>query len=132
MPQLQPIVLTDRADTPVNHNFVPRNIQGNVGEVVESTGVPLGDSRATISLNKTASGRYKATFKLDVPVVQTATINGVDTPTIVRKAYAECTFSFDSSSTEQERDNIVGMLASALAPANELIHDTVVKLQGVY
>lgn len=132
MPQLQNLVLTDRADTPVDHTFVPRGIVGNVGEVVESSGVPIGDSRVTISLNKTSGSRYKAILKLEVPVVQTATINGIDTPTVVRKAYAECTFSFDSSSTEQERDDIVGMLRSALAVESTLINDTVVKLQGVY
>ena len=132
MPQMQTLVLTDRATTPVNHTFQPRSIQGNVGEVVESTGVPLGDSRATISLVKTSGGRYKAVFKLEVPVVQNATINGVTTPTVVRKAYAECTFSFDGSSSEQERNDIVGMLASGLATNKTLIHDTIVKLQGVY
>lgn len=132
MPQLQNLVLTDRADTPVNHTFVPRGITGNIGEVVESSGVPIGDSRLTISLNKTSGARYKAVLKLEVPVVQTATINGIDTPSVVRKAYAECTFSFDSTSTEQERDDIVGMLASALAADKPLINDTIVKLQGIF
>lgn len=132
MPQLQNLVLTDRADTPVNHTFVPRGITGNIGEVVESSGVPIGDSRLTISLNKTSGARYKAVLKLEVPVVQTATINGIDTPSVVRKAYAECTFSFDSTSTEQERDDLVGMLASALAADKPLINDTIVKLQGIF
>lgn len=132
MPQLQPLVLTDRATTPVNHTFNPRTVRGDVGEVVETSGVPLGDSRATISLVKTSAGRYKAVFKLEVPVVQNATINGVVTPTVVRKAYAECMFSFDSTSSEQERNDIVGMLASGLATNKALIHDTIVKLQGVY
>lgn len=132
MPQLQNLVLTDRSDTPVDHTFTPRGIQGNVAEVVESSGVPIGDSRVTISLNKTSGNRYKAVLKLEVPVVQTATINGIDTPTVVRKAYAECTFSFDSSSTEQERSDLVGMLASALAEDKTLINDTIVKLQGIY
>lgn len=132
MPQLQPLVLSDRATTPIDHTFVPRGITGNVGEVVESTGVPIGDSRFTISLNKTSGGRYKAVLKLEVPVVQTATINGIETPSVVRKAYAECTFSFDSSSTEQERADIVGMTLSALEADKMLVNDTIVKLQGVY
>jgi len=132
MPQMQSLVLTDRASTPVNHTFQPRNVRGDVGEVVETTGVPLGDSRATISLVKTTTGRYKAVFKVEVPVVQNATINGIVTPQVVRKAYAECMFSFDASSSEQERNDIVGMLASGLATTKPLIHDTIVKLQGVY
>lgn len=132
MPQLQSLVLTDRASTPVNRTFQPRNVRGDVGEVVETTGVPLGDSRATISLVKTSAGRYKATFKIEVPVVQNANVNGIVTPTVVRKAYAECTFSFDASSSEQERNDLVGMMASGLMPTKALIHDTIVKLQGVY
>lgn len=132
MPQLQTLVMTDRATTPVNHTFIPRSMNGNVGEVVESTGVPVGDSRSTISLNRTSNGRYKATFKLEVPVVQSQTINGIVTPVVVRKAYAEATFSFDGTSTEQERNDIVGMFSSAMAANKALFHDTVVKLQGVY
>jgi len=67
MPQLQNLVMTDRATTPVNHTFVPRSMNGPVGEVVESTGVPIGDSRSTISLVRTTNGRYKAVFKLRYP-----------------------------------------------------------------
>jgi negative regulator of sigma E activity len=107
-------------------------MQGNVGEVVETTGVPVGDSRATISLTRTSTGRYKAVFKLEVPVVQNQTVNGVVSPVVVRKAYAEATFSFDAASTESERNDIVGMFSSAMAANKPLFHDTVVKLQGVY
>lgn len=132
MPQMQTLVLTDRAATPVDRVFIPRSISGNVGEVVESTGVPIGDSRATISMVKTSGGRFKAVFKLEVPVVQTAVVNGISAPVVVRKAYAECTFSFDEKSTEQERNDAVGMLSSGLMTSKALIHDTVVKLQGVF
>lgn len=54
MPQLQNIVLTDRATTPVNHTFVPRDIDRNgVATVVESTGVPVGENQLSISLTRT-------------------------------------------------------------------------------
>lgn len=132
MPQLQNLVMTDRASTPVNHTFVPRSMNGPVGEIVETTGIPVGDSRSTISLVRTSSGRYKAVFKLEVPVVQTQTINGIATPVVVRKSYAEATFSFEGTSTEQERNDLVGMFSSAMAANKPLFHDTVVKLQGVY
>lgn len=132
MPQLQTLVLTDRTPTTaVDHTFQPRDIKSGVGSVVESSGVPIGDKRFTISLRQ-VNNRYRAQMQLAVPVLQTQTINGVSTPVVVRTAYADLTFTFDNASTEQERDDIVGMLASALSESKTLVNDTVVKLQGVY
>lgn len=132
MPQLQNIVLTDRAATPVNHTFVPRDIVAGVGTVTEVTGTPIGENRLSVSLKKTPSGRYKGILKLDVPIVQTQTINGVSTPVVVRTSYAEVAFSFDATSSEQERKDAVGMLESALGSSKTLVNDSIVKLQGVY
>lgn len=133
MPQLQNLVLTDRTPvTPVDHTFAPRDITNNVGTVAESTGVPIGDKRFTISLNRTANGKYRGIINLTIPVVQDQTVSGVVSPVTVRTAYAKLEFTFDQSSTEQERTDIVGMLASSLATGKTLVNDTLVKLQGVY
>lgn len=132
MPQLANIILTDRATTPVNHTFVPRDIVDGVGTVVEPGSVPMADKPFSVSLRKTAQGRYKAIIKLTLPVVQTQTLNGIDTPVIVRTAYVEASFSFDAASTEQERKDAVGMFQSSLDATKTLVNDTVVKLQGVY
>jgi len=132
MPQLQTLVLKDRTTpTAVDHTFTPRDIKSGVGAVVETTGVPVGDSRFTISLRQ-VNNRYRAQIQLAVPVVQNEVINGITTPKAVRTAYADVTFTFDSTSTEAERNNLVGMLADALAANKVLVNDTVVKLQGVY
>lgn len=132
MPQLQNAVLTDRKATPVAHTFVPRDVRDNVGTVIESTGVPIGNSRLSVSLRQTPQGRYKADLKLAIPVVVNETINGVTTPKVVRTAFADVTFTFDQTSSEAERNDIVGMLYSALRPAETLVNDVVVKLQSVY
>jgi hypothetical protein len=132
MPQLQNLVLTDRATTPVDHTFTPLDIQAGVGAVVETTGVPIGNNKFTIGLSKTANNRYRAVANLTVPVVVNETINGVTRPTVARTGYAQVTFTFDESSTEQERKDLVGMLASSLDASKALTNDTIVKLQGVY
>lgn len=132
MPQLQNLVLKDRKTTPVDHTFIPRDIRQNVGTVVESNGVPVGNSRYSVSLRLTPSGKYKAELKLAVPVVANETINGVSVPTVTRTAFADLVFTFDQHSTEAERDDLVGMLADSLASSKVLVNDTVVKLQGVY
>lgn len=132
MPQLTSLVLKDRATTPISHTFEPRDITGNVGAVVASNGVPLGDKTFTVSLNRTSNGRYKAVLKGVFPVVQDQVLNGITSPVVVRTAYAELTFSFDASSTEQERNDIVGMVQSSLDANKALTNDVLVKLQGVY
>lgn len=131
MPQLTNLVLKDRAATPVNHTFTPLDIQQGVGVVVESSGVPIGDRRFSVSLSKTANNRYKPSIKMSIPVVQDATVNGVTKPTVVRTLYADLTFNFPSDSSEQERKDAVGMLQSGL-DAGQWTNDVLVKLQGVY
>lgn len=132
MPQIQNLVVADRAATPVNHTYVPRDIVGGVATVVESTGVPIGDNVITLSLKKTDQGRFKATLKGRFPVVQTQTINGISTPVVVRTAFGECVFSFESTSTLQERKDVVGLIANSLSASAPLVNDTLTKLEGVY
>lgn len=132
MPQLQNLVLADRESTPVNHTFVPAGIQGNVATLVESTGTPAADSKLTLGWATTTNGRRKSTMRFTFPIVQNETINGIVMPKVVRSSYVEVSFSFDPTSTEQERKNVVGMTQAALLPGAVLVNDTVVKLQGVY
>jgi len=133
MPQLQNVVLTDRASTPVNHTFVPRDIVNGVGTVTETNGVPVGEPRLSVSLRRTSqNGKYKGELKLAVPVVANQIVNGVTVPTVVRTAFADLTVTFDPLSTEQERKDIIGMLQSSLDASKVLVNDTFVKLQGVY
>lgn len=133
MPQLQNVILTDRSTpTAVNHTFAPRDIVNNVGSVVESSGMPAGDNRMTITLKRTTTGRFKPSLQFTFPIVVNETINGVVRPTVLRTSYVDLTFNFDGSSTEQERKNVVGMIESALGAGKILVNDTVIKLEGVY
>lgn len=131
MPQLQSLVLTDRKATPVAHTFTPVDIQQNVGTVSERTGSPIADPIYSIS-NRKSGDNFKVTAKLAVPIVQTETINGVSRPIVVRTAYVQTTFTFSKDSTEEERDDVVGMLASSFDTSKTLVNDTLVKLEGVY
>jgi len=132
MPQLTSLVLKDRASTPVNHTFTPRDIRDSVGTVVESTGTPIGNKAYSISLRSTQDGRYKATVKFANPVVQTQVVNGVSTPIVVRTARVTATFDFDSTSSTQERADTVGMFADSLAATQALPNGVLVNLEGVY
>lgn len=132
MPQLQNLVLTDRKATPVDHTFTPDNIQGNVASVVETTGIPIGNNRVTLSLTRSSTNKYKGSLRFSFPVVQMQTINGVTNPVVVRTSYANLDFTFDQTSTEAERNDVIGMVADALAEGQTLVNDTLVKLQGIY
>lgn len=135
MPQLQNLVLTDRATTPVNFTFTPAGIDPRTGvaTVVHSDGTLIGEKRFSIHARKVSNGaKWRVNLQLAVPVVQTQTINGVSTPVVVRTSYAKVEFTFDSESSTQERKDVEGMLYSALATGKVLVEDAVVSAQGIY
>jgi hypothetical protein len=132
MPTLTTTVLTDREATPVDHSFVPRDIVNGQGTLVETTGVPVGESKLQVALNRNTAGKFKPNLKLVVPVVQTQVISGISTPVVVRTSYVDLTVTFDPTSTEQERKNVMGMLYDAVGAGTAFVNDTFVKLEGVY
>jgi len=132
MPALQSLVLTDRTPvTPVNLTFVPHDIKDGVGEVANNAGVPLGEKRCTVSMKRVGS-RFKGEVRLILPVVVTETINGVSQPKVARTSYVNLSVSFDESSSLQERNDAIGLLASGLGTGKVLINDALVNLEGVY
>lgn len=133
MPQLQNLVLTDRAATPVAHTFTPLDIREGVAAVIESSGVPVGNSKYTIgSPKRTNSGRYVIPVSLYVPVISNQVVNGIATPVVTRFARVKAEFDFDPTSTTQERKDLVGMFQSSLDSSKALTNDVLISLQGVY
>lgn len=132
MPQLINVVVNDRTTpTAVAHTFVPYGRKGdNVGILVENGSSPIANNVLTLSQYETAGGRRNAFVKLVLPVVANETINGITSPKLIRTAYVDLKLSFDKMSTEQERNNAVGMLMNALDPTKVAVHDTIVKLLG--
>lgn len=132
MPQLQNLVLTDRATTPVNHTFVPRGIADGIAVVAESSGVPIGDKTVSIWSRKTREGNFRITLKYAFPVIVTETINGVSVPKLDRVSRCEVEFQFAATSTAQERKDTVGQVYSSLAASATLVDKTLVDLEGIY
>jgi hypothetical protein len=132
MPQLVPVVLTDRAPTPVDHTFNPRDISNGVVTLAESTGIPIAERRITLSQVRSSSGRVRVTVKLAVPVVQDVTVNGVTRPTLVRTNYGEMTFNFDSTSSAEERDDVVAFVNGLTEASNTMMSSFLVDLEGLF
>lgn len=132
MAQRTNLILKDRASTPVNHTFTPDGTDANgVHLFSEKVGVPASYPRFSAKL---APGKQKArvTLKLVAPITQTQVINGVSNPVVVRTAYGEVNFTFDMLSTEQERADVVGMLAESLLATQAQINDMIVKMSDIY
>lgn len=133
MPQLQNLILTDRATTPVSHTFTPRGKEDmNGGRLVKAGTSAVGDYTFTIVPRMTPGGRRKVNIALSLPVVQNKIENGVSSYVVSRTSRAMITFDFSPDSTEQERKDLVGMIYSALDPAKVIVNDTLVKMENVW
>lgn len=127
------IVVKDRTfPTPVDRTFTPDGEDANGVHVFsEKTGVPAGYSRITASLRQ-SGGKYRPTIRLQIPVVQTQTINGISSPVVVRTAFVEVSATFDALSSTQERADAIGMTANALAATQAMLNDMIVNLSDIY
>lgn len=137
MAQFAPIVLKDDLDPPAPHSFTPSDISGGIATWKESSaaGIPLGDNKVTYSQATNTNGRIKTVLKFTFPVMQDAVVNGVNRPTVVRTAYGEIDFNFDSSSTKLERGHLMHMMASAIMrgqAAFDTFGDLVIERNGIY
>jgi len=132
MPQLVPVVLTDRAPTPADHTFNPRDVSNGIVTLAESTGVPLAERRITLSQVRSASGRVRVTMKLAIPVVQDVIVNGVTRPTLVRTNYCDVTFNYDGTSSADERDDVVAFVNGLTEAANTMMSKYLVDLEGLF
>ncbi len=128
MPQMNPVVLKDYASAA--HTFVPAGQPGGVATFIESTGVPIGNRKLTISRSSTTTGREKAVLKLALPIVQDVVVNGISRPTVVRTGYADITFTFDGTSNTNERKDALGYVWDLLGSA--LAADIVGDLEDLY
>jgi hypothetical protein len=132
MPQFSAITLTDRDST--NHVFSPRQEEAN--DVfryakASASGVPIGESHLRVSLRETPSN-FRVRLKLEVPIVATETVNGVDTPKVVRSGMVDTTFTFAKTSTTAERELLAGLMANALAAAQSDLDAVITDLQSIY
>lgn len=131
MPAYDDIAIVDREDTPVTHTFTPRAPSNGVAVFKNTSGVPIGDETITLS-SRLSGSKLKNRLVLSVPIMVTETINGVSVPKVDRVSYADLTLTFAESSTLQERQNVVGMLADALAEDQTLVDGVLTGLEGVY
>jgi hypothetical protein len=71
-------------------------------------------------------------ISLSVPTLVAETINSVVVYTVARTARAKVSLDFDQATTQQERDNIMGMLEDALGASTAQVNDVVVDGEMIY
>jgi hypothetical protein len=126
MSQITSVTVADRESTPVDHVFSRQKemADGTIRFTNNSLEYPAG--REFLTLRLSDATRQKARLVIGMPVMVTETINGVDYPKQIRYGEAVVEFRFDGTSTEQERSNMVGMIANLLAESQTDITDMIV------
>lgn len=133
MPNLQNLILTDRATTPVAHTFTPRGKEGSDGGRVVKSGVSaIGDLHFTITPRVTPGGRRKVDLALALPVVQTKVESGVTSYIVTRANRASMTFDLAPDTTDQEIKDLVGMMQSCLDPSKLLVNNVLILRENVF
>jgi hypothetical protein len=131
MPAKSSVTLTDRGAT--DHVYAPSGEADGVHMFTkpDANGIPIGDSVLSVSLRKTPENR-KVRLKLQCPVVQTETINGVSTPKVVRSNWVDVVFTFNRASSTAEREVLIGQIADALTASQTMLDGVVTDLQDLY
>jgi hypothetical protein len=123
VPAIAQLLLTDSEST--QHAFDPKKIDGDVAYWVERTltDVPVGFETLSMKLRQppanTGGGPayYKFVMDLQVPVVVTETVNGVDNPVVARSARAKVELLLPAGSSSEERGIVRSLVASAMTHA---------------
>lgn len=132
MPQISSIVVADRATpTPVNHTFGFADKVPGKALFREAASVGIGDKVITVSWRQSADKRY-ARVMLTVPVLVTETVNGVAMPKVRNVDLIDCTFRFSRIGSAQERKDLIGMFANALASTQTGLMGVLVDGEGVW
>jgi hypothetical protein len=123
VPAIAQLLLTDSESS--QHTFDPKRIDGDVAYWVERTltDVPVGFETLSMKLRQpptnTGGGPayYKFVMDLQIPVVVTETVNGVDNPVVARSARAKVELLLPAGSSGEERGILRSLLAAALTHA---------------
>lgn len=135
MPDIGTLVAADAAATPVNHNFNPSKVDGDIARYNEkSSPIAAGFWPLSISLraplaNSTAKV-YRSQINLAIPVTATQTINGVASTVVTHTNRVTVEFVMSADSTVQERKDLKKVLVNLLETAD--VSDVVENLNNIW
>jgi hypothetical protein len=135
VPAISTITAADAAATPVDHDFAPSRIDGDIARFLEkSASTPDGYMPLSVSLRAPKSGNgssvYRCQISLAIPVTQTQTINGVDSDTVVRTGRVNVEFILPATGVLQERKDMRQLIVNILEDAD--VKDVIENLNNYY
>lgn len=134
MPAFGIITAADAAATPVNHNFEPTKGPEGIDKWVErTTNTQLAGQWAltfAVKNPKQSGGVTRVTLGLSIPIVVNSVVNGVTIPAVDRTARFFGEFIFPANGSEQERKDIVKLVANLLN--NATMFQALTKPEGFY
>lgn len=118
------IVVPDAAATPVNHTFVPQNIEGNTARWTEKTTatIPMGFWQLDSTLREPVNGgkAYRYTLNLGIPKLKTYTdINGNPVTIVDYIHRAQVVLLLPENGTLQDRKDLRKLLVGLLNDASQ-------------
>jgi len=132
MPAAVSISLDDREGTPVTHVFTPSGVDDKGVWSFYNNAIEETIGRESLTVRLTRGARNKVRIRFTMPVMATETINGVSKPVIVRTNMADVQFVLDESSTQQERDNLISMVANATLAAQATINSVLSDVEDIF
>lgn len=124
MPAIAQIILADGAGTPVNHNFDPVKVTGNMATYTDRvSGIAVGFPVLTVSVTPPSktSRVYKVRAKIVVPtleVVNASTYSGITpAPTKAYDCLCDINFVLPERSTLVDRKNVLAYVKNLMAHA---------------
>jgi hypothetical protein len=129
------ITAADAAATPVNHDFLPSRVDGDIAKFNEkSASHASGYWPLTLSLREptaqNGSRVYRSQVNLAIPVLVTETINGVAVPKVAYTLRFNGEFILPADSTTQNRKDLRKLVVGVLD--NALTKDVIEGLNSIY
>lgn len=130
MGQIATISVND--SSAASHDFIPHSRENGVTRFEEkSASSALGYYPMRVSLKENGDGSVdRFMLDLSMPVVSTQTVNGVDSPTVVRTLRAKVEFTLPTGSTLSERQDLNAFVQNLLG--NAAITDVCENLNNLY
>lgn len=125
------ITVNDRETSPVAHVFVATSRPSGDSVLLKEAGVvPAGDSTMVARVQRMGDGSYRCRLTTKIPVIGTRVADGITEYLLLDEAFAETIYRFSSKSTLQQRKNVIGIHANAMAAAITTVNDAFTKVEG--
>lgn len=132
MPAINAFTVFDRADTPVEHTFVPVSLVAEKALFSERGSSALEDKTISVMSRTTTGGYRKVSVKMALPTVSVDTSSGVPVTTLIGKDHVTMDFTFGVDATEERMKTAVAFAYGILAQEQTLLNEVFTQRGNLY